>query len=233
QIVALITSIPEAIGALLRVYGQLREVNSFFQMALPPIPREGVGAGLTPERAQEILRQLVDAGLAIVPRLLSELGHLFNLLIDFGFMLFIAAFLLIDPLTYVQASLYLTPRHYHARVVAIWQELYTTAVTWITTLSLSISVTVSLVLIILGWLLDMPNAVVVAVFAGLATFIPNIGAFLPLIPIISFGLADDPSRVPLYALVYLTIQLLESNVITPSLVKSQMRIPAGALMLFQ
>lgn len=234
QLVALITSIPAAMRTLVQLYERLRNASPFFQLAMPPISTGGAGARLTPERAQEILRQVLDASVAIAPRLLSQLGQVVNVLIDFVFMLFIAVFFLIDPRSYVQGSLYLIPRRYHQRAVAIWQELYESAVTWITTLAMSITVTVTLVLVILGGFLQMPNAVVVSVFAGLATFIPNIGAFLPLIPIVSFGLAaDQPSRVLIYVPVYLLIQLFESNVITPSLVKSQMKIPAGAMMLFQ
>lgn len=233
ETLALITTIPDALRALLRSYEQLRGASRFFELALPPAPGSEAGADLTPTRARQILQQFVDASLAIAPRLLSELGQLINILINIGFMLFIAVFFLIDPRSYVQASLYLAPRQYHRRIVALWQAIYATAVTWITTLSLSISVTVGLVLVILGWLLHMPNAIVVAVFAGVATFIPNIGAFLPLIPITIFTLASEPRRLLIYAPVYLAIQLFESNIITPTLVKSEMKIPAGAMMLFQ
>ncbi|RIK47072.1 MAG: hypothetical protein DCC57_14840 [Chloroflexi bacterium] len=233
ETLALITTIPDALRALLRSYEQLRGASRFFELALPPAPGSEAGADLTPTRARQILQQFVDASLAIAPRLLSELGQLINILINIGFMLFIAVFFLIDPRSYVQASLYLVPRQYHRRIVALWQAIYATAVTWITTLSLSISVTVGLVLVILGWLLHMPNAIVVAVFAGVATFIPNIGAFLPLIPITIFTLASEPRRLLIYAPVYLAIQLFESNIITPTLVKSEMKIPAGAMMLFQ
>jgi len=82
-------------------------------------------------------------------------------------------------------------------------------------------------------LLGMPNAIVVAVFAGIATFIPNIGAFLPLIPIFIFTLASDPAQLVIYVPVYLLIQFTESNVITPSIVKAELKIPPGALMIFQ
>jgi predicted PurR-regulated permease PerM len=98
---------------------------------------------------------------------------------------------------------------------------------------LSISITAGLVWLILGVVLGMPNAVVVAVFAGFATFVPNIGAFLPLIPIAIFTLADNPAQFFIMAPVYLVIQLLESNLLTPSIIKIELAIPAGAMMVFQ
>ena len=112
--------------------------------------------------------------------------------------------------------------------------MYDTVRAWLTALSLSIAITTTLVWVILGLLLGMPNALVVAVFAGIATFIPNIGSVLPVIPIVVFTLASgDPSDVFLYVPVYLGIQLLESNVLTPSIVKAQLSIPAGLVLLFQ
>ena len=71
-------------------------------------------------------------------------------------------------------------------------------------LFISITLTVSLVLLILG-LLGMPHILVVAVFAGFATFVPNIGAFLPLIPIAIFTPADDPAKPFIMVPAYLAI----------------------------
>ncbi len=232
ETLALVTSIPDAIRVLFQFYARVRTLNPLLEVALPP-PGAYTDAVLTTERARQILGQLVDTSLAIAPRLLGGVGRAISILINIGFILFIAVFFLIDPRTYVQASLFLMPQRYHRRAIAIWQELYDTIVSWISTLALSISVTVALVLVILGWLLNMPNAVVVAVFAGAATFVPNIGAFLPLIPITIFTLADDPARLLILVPAYLAIQLTESNVITPSLIKSGMNIPAGAMLLFQ
>ncbi len=179
------------------------------------------------------MTQLINASLAIAPSLLGGVSVVVAVAVNLAFVLFIAIFFLVDPKSYIKASLFLLPQHYHERIVHIWNEIYKTIKLWVTTLLLSISITAGLVWLILGVLLQMPNAIVVAVFAGLATFIPNIGSFLPLIPIAIFTLASDPKQFFIMAPVYLAIQLVESNIITPSLVKSELNIPAGALMLFQ
>jgi predicted PurR-regulated permease PerM len=154
-------------------------------------------------------------------------------IVNLIFILFIAIFFLVDPKSYVKASLYLLPVRFHGRAIEIWNELHRTIKQWLSSMFLSISITMALVWLILGVILGMPNAVVVAVFAGFATFIPNIGSILPLIPIAVFTLASDPSHLLLYALIYLVIQFCESNIITPSIVKAELEIPAGGLMLFQ
>ncbi|MBV7337894.1 AI-2E family transporter [Chloroflexi bacterium TSY] len=56
---------------------------------------------------------------------------------------------------------------------------------------------------------------------------------MPLIPIVIFALATRPEWLLIYIIAYLLIQLLESNVITPYIVKSELDIPSGALLVFQ
>ena len=234
ELLVLLSSIPDAIRALLAVYTQLRESNQFLNAALAPLPSaENVIADFTPERAQEILNQFLNAGVAIAPTLLGGVESILSVLVSFVLVLFIAIFFLVDPQTYIKASLYLLPAPHHRRAMEVWKELYATLRAWITALSLSISITVALVWLILGVLLGLPNSLVVAVFAGLATFIPNIGAFLPIIPITIFTLTSEPSNLLLYIPVYLAIQLTESNIITPAIVKAELEVPSGGLLIFQ
>ena len=232
-VIELLSTIRPAISSLVTVYANLRERSEFLGAALPSLAVDLDSALIDPTRAQEILQQFIDASLALAPSLLGGVGTVVALVINLIFVLFIGIFFLIDPQSYIKASLYLVPRHYHQRATEIWNELYRTLSLWISALLLSISITMGLVWLILGLLLGMPNAIVVAVFAGIATFIPNIGAFLPLIPIFIFTLASDPAQLVIYVPVYLLIQFTESNVITPSIVKAELKIPPGALMIFQ
>lgn len=231
----LLGSIPRALRVLTDLYTQVRGSSEFLSLALSPLSDTDLTAGgLTTEQAQAIFNQLISSSLAIAPTLLGGVSTLIATLLNLVFVLFIAIFFLVEPKTYVKATLYLIPERHHTHAINIWNELYHTIRTWISALSSSIAITVTLVWVLLGVLLGMPNALVVAVFAGIATFIPNIGAFLPLIPILIFSLAsNDPERVFLYIPAYLAIQFAESNIITPSIVKAELEIPPGALMLFQ
>lgn len=232
-VIELLSTIRPAISSLVTVYTNLRERSEFLSAALPSLAVDLDSALIDSTRAQEILQQFIDASLAVAPSLLGGVGTVVAVVINLIFVLFIAIFFLVDPQSYIKASLYLVPRHYHQRATEIWNELYRTISLWISALLLSISITMGLVWLILGLLLGMPNAIVVAVFAGIATFIPNIGAFLPLIPIFIFTLASDPAQLVIYVPVYLLIQFTESNVITPSIVKAELEIPPGGLMIFQ
>jgi predicted PurR-regulated permease PerM len=84
----------------------------------------------------------------------------------------------------------------------------------------------------LGLFLGVPYAPIIAVFSGVATFIPTLGAFLPLIPIFIFTMATDPLLMVWAIPAYLIIHL-ESNVITPMLIREELHLPSGGVLLFQ
>jgi predicted PurR-regulated permease PerM len=180
----------------------------------------------------DTLHGLFTTGFSFTP-ILEGMGAFASLLANVALVIFIAIFFLSDPLSYVRISLHLTPAAYHARLLDLWSEQYLTLTHWIKTQFLSVSITVSLVWLVLGLFLGVPYAPIIAVFSGVATFIPNIGAFLPLIPIFVFTMATDPSLMLRAIPAYLAIQLLESNVITPMLIREKLQLPSGGVLLFQ
>ena len=156
-------------------------------------------------------------------------GVVANILI----ILLVSIFLLIDPMDYARGVILLFPLGYQKRAVEIMVELRMTVTAWMTAQVLSILITVFLIWLILGVVLGVPNALALGAIAGLMTFIPNIGSIVALVPIIIFTLADNPSNLPFVLVAYVGIQQAESSFITPMIVKSQLNIPAGALLIFQ
>lgn len=233
-VVDLVNDLPAAAEKGKLAYEQWWQANPTVQSVFPKIPEANANPQTDPESIKNIFQWIVKSGMAIAPDLLGGLGLIAGILVNLGLVLFIAVFFLLDPQSYVKAILYLVPISSHQRSKEIIHTLYTTLNKWLRAQLFSVTVIVILVYVLLGLILRMPNAMVVALFAGFATFIPNIGAVLPVIPITIFTLAyDDPSKVLIYIPVYLGCQFLESNVITPQVVKAQLNIPAGYLMLFQ
>ena len=223
----LFTSLPQGLRNVAAGYNELRASSDVLGRLLPPLaPR---GPGVSQQDVQALLERALRAGL---PLLASGGSAALSLLTNLILVVAIALLALADPTAYVKASLYLIPKPHHTRVVALWEELYHTLRTWISTIFISIAITATLVWVVLG-LLGMPNVAVVAAFAGFATFVPNIGAFLPLVPIAVFTLATNPASFFIMAPAYLAIQLLESNVFTPLIVKRQLSIPAAGMLVFQ
>lgn len=226
---ALALRLPAFTTQLSQAYTALSDQDTLLGQILPPLTGDLDTSSLTPLRLQQILSNALSAGL---PVLISGGNFVFTLLANLFLVVMLAIFFIAEPKAYVRASLYLVPKHRQAQLLGIWSVLYHALRTWLSTLLISISITVTLVALILGGL-GMPNLMVVAVFAGLATFIPNIGAVLPIIPIAVFLLVAKPGQIPLMVGAYLGIQLLESNVLTPSVVRRQLSIPPAATLLTQ
>lgn len=224
----LLTRLPEFLENVGESYNVLRTQNDTLARLLPAAQKPRLSS-LSEAEVGDILNRFVSTGL---PVLASQGSVVLSLLTNFGLVLVLTLLLLIDPTAYVRASMYLAPKPRHLRLLALWKTVYQTLGVWLSTLSISIVTTVSLVLLVLGPL-GMPNVQVVAVFAGFATFVPNVGAFLPLIVIVVFTLAEDPSKLVVMAAAYLLIQLLESNVLTPLIVKQRLSLPAAGVFFFQ
>lgn len=221
--------LPQFADRLTQIYANWRAGSEWRSAILPPLAFRTEGGNFTEERFRQLLSDATSVGL---PVLLSGGNVLVSLLANLFLVVMLAIFFLAEPKAYVRASLYLLPAERHAQLLGLWSVLYHTLRTWLSTLSISVSITVVLVWLILG-ALGMPNVLVVAAFAGLATFVPNIGAFLPLIPITVFSLVYDPGQLPLMVGAYLAIQLVESNILTPSIVRRQLSIPPAATLTFQ
>ena len=224
----LLVGLPQVLENASTAYNDLRAQNDTLARLFPAAP-ENQPDNLSETEIRNLLNEVVNRGL---PILVSGGSVAVSLVTNLVFVVVIALLLLVDPLAYAQASMYLTPKSYNPRLLALWGELYRTLKTWLSALFISITITVSLVWIVLG-LLGMPNVLVVAVFAGFATFVPNIGAFLPLIPIAIFTLAAEPAQIFVMVPAYLAIQLLESNVLSPLIVKRELNIPAAGMFVFQ
>jgi len=235
EIANLIAIAPEALLQGGSLYEEWRLNSELLRQFLPPLESEEFGyAQALLGMDQGDLNTYIFGVINSMLPLLQGIGNvLFTFLANLTIVIFISIFLLVEPTSYMKGILLLTPRQYHERATQICHKLISTIEHWLRAQAISVSITVFLVWFILGVLMGMPYALIVAIFAGFATFVPNIGAFLPLIPIVIFTLAQDPSKLLLVAPAYLLIQFFESNVITPYVDRSQLHIPSGGLLLFQ
>lgn len=75
------------------------------------------------------------------------------------------------------------------------------------------------------WLLDMPLALVLAILAGLLDFVPFYGPILAAVPAILLALTVGPEAAVYVALLYLAIQQIEGNVISPLIQERTVCLP--------
>jgi predicted PurR-regulated permease PerM len=83
------------------------------------------------------------------------------------------------------------------------------------------------------WLLGVPAAIALAVIAGVFEFIPIIGPILAAVPGIAIALTVSPMTAVWVTLFYIAIQQMESNVLTPIVMRGAVRLPPALTVLFQ
>jgi predicted PurR-regulated permease PerM len=76
----------------------------------------------------------------------------------------------------------------------------------------------------------VPNAVALAVFAGVADLLPYIGGFLALIPMVLVALARGPIVVAVVLLVMLAYEEFESRVLVPRIYGRALRLPSSVVL---
>jgi predicted PurR-regulated permease PerM len=81
------------------------------------------------------------------------------------------------------------------------------------------------------WLIGIPASLTLGLLAGLLDFIPFIGPIIAAVPAVLLALASDPTSALWVAGLYLIVQQIEGNVITPVLQKRAVELPP-ALLLF-
>lgn len=176
------------------------------------------------------LGQLVQSALPV----LGNIGNLVgSLLANAVFIILITSYLLFDPLVYYRPFVAVVPKNHEKRVVDIINKIETAVIGWMGALSISIAFTTSAIILVHGFILGVPNVVALGVIAGLSSFVPNVGYYIGLIPILIFTAVADPVKIIPAGILYWLISEIDGKVVSPNVIKNQLNIPAGIVFPFQ
>ncbi len=78
-------------------------------------------------------------------------------------------------------------------------------------------------------ILGIPLWLVLALIAGLLNFIPNFGPLIAMIPAVLVAFMQGPSTAAIVAGMYILIQVIESNFITPMVQQKLISIPPALI----
>jgi len=189
--------------------------------------------GAPAESLEERVRERVMAELAnlltgALPLLNTVIGAVGGALIVF----FAGLYLAIEPRAYFRGLIALVPRRGRPRAQRALEEVGSTLRRWM--LGTVIGMLVIGLLTTLGlWVLGIPAALALGVFAGLLEFIPYIGPILSAVPALILALVISPTTAVWVLLLYIAIQQLESNLIMPLLMKGMVELPPALTVLVQ
>ncbi len=205
------------------------EIQIWFNWLQEKVPEQLVGEI---QRLENVTRNLPSLASRVIGNFYSiftgSLGALLNILL----VTVITIMLLTTPHPYMRLYLAFFPSFYRRRAAQILKKCETALVGWTKGIlfnMLVITVLSWLGLTILGVELPLANALL----AGLLTFIPNIGPVLSCIPPIILALLDAPWKALAVLILYILIQQVESNILTPLVMKQQVSLLPAVTLLAQ
>lgn len=156
----------------------------------------------------------------------------FGVLGDLYVVLFMGIFFTISPEIYIKGIVNIIPQKGQEKGQEVLDTLGEELRKWLKGTLLSMFVVFAFTAIGLA-IIGMPLWLVLALLAGLISFIPNFGPLLALIPAVLLALAQSPQTALLVLGLYILIQFIESNFITTTIQKKLINMPPALIMIGQ
>lgn len=147
---------------------------------------------------------------------------------DIYVVIFIGLFITVSPKTYIDGLVELVPERGQAETRSLIDTLGIQLRKWIKGKLLSMLVVFILTAIGLA-ILGIPLWLVLALLAGILSFIPNFGPILALLPAVLVGLLQSPQTALWITGLYILIQFIESNFITTIIQQKMVNIPPALI----
>lgn len=173
-----------------------------------------------------------EASSTIISVLTSIFATTFGLVTSLLYIIFVGLFLAVDPKLYRRGLVSLFTPQSQTRVGNVLDQIGDQLYSWLGGRMLTMLIT-GLGTGVGLWLLGVPLAGSVGFITALLTFIPNVGAALAFLLAGLMGLSQGASTVIWVIGLYLLLQLIESNVLTPLIQQRQTSIPPALLLAFQ
>jgi len=202
--------------------------------SLPPwlnqsIPRPNVNTqNFRP--SQQLVQQLQPLVQSLVGGAGVFVSNTLGMILSFLLVIVLTIMMLAQPLAYRKTFVRLFPSFYRRRVEEILTKCEIALGKWV--IGAIISMTLVALLSFVGLsIIGVRLALAQGVLAGLLNFIPNIGPTLSVVLPMGIALLDNPWKSLFVLILYIFIQQLESNFITPYVMAQQVALlPAITLM---
>jgi predicted PurR-regulated permease PerM len=169
---------------------------------------------------REITRQFSGAQHSFLRMLTST----FAVTGAFLLVLFIAAYIGLDPHLYHGGVLALVPARERDRAALALARLATTLRRWLVT-QLIAMVVIGAVTTVFLLAFHVKAALPLGILAGVSKFIPIVGSIFAAIPAVAMAFIDSPHKALVVAIGYIVIQFVENHVLVPVLMKRGVNLP--------
>ena len=186
-----------------RLEVSLNEMESVFGIALP-------------DNTEEITEAITGVVDRIWSTLVTIAGAVFSVGTTLVLVIFGGIYLAIDPSLYRSGLVILFPRSWHQRVTHALDETGTGLRLWLQAQLLAM-LAVGLLVGLGTWAIGLPSPLALGLIAGLTEFVPIIGPFVGALPAVLLAFGIDTQMLIITVILYIVVQQVEANVITPLL----------------
>ena len=217
QIASLADSLPNIANTAERY---LRDVLSFLQ-------ERGLLRGNTDQVVQTVRDRLTElartAGRTAIGGVLNVVVGTVGFALTLFGAVFVGAYLLVDVRRFEAAWLRAWPHSYRRDAEALWEAFGYSLSKYLGGLVLVLLIQGAISAVGL-FLLGVPNALALGAFVSVAAVVPYLGAWISAIPAVLVALTVSPTTAVLTALLFLGIQQLEGNFLTPKIQGDTLRV---------
>ncbi len=217
QIASLVGAVPSIAG----------EVERYVNSLLGFLQDRGVLSGDPEQLVSRLTENLPDRLTSIAS---GALGGVFGFLSGtFSFVLtlfgvvFIGAYLLIDVRKIKAAFLRASPHAYRRDARDLWNDFGSSLSRYLSGLLLILFIQGAVSAVGL-WLIGVPYALALGAFVSVTAVIPYLGAWLGAIPAVIVAFTVSPTTALITAVLFLGIQQLEGNLLTPKIQGDTLRV---------
>lgn len=197
---------------------QAQQLSSTVDAQLARLTELARGLGLNIESGHSIparLQSLLDGNFDRVAAFVgSAIGGMGALLFAFVFGIYVAA----DPRLYERGLEWLTPMAARGEMHATLADMANVLRRWVAGRLLTMGIEGGFIFIGLS-IVGVPLAGLLGLVSGLLAFIPNLGAMISGALIVAVGFSVGPTEGLWAVGIYLAVQLIEGNVLTPLIEK--------------
>jgi predicted PurR-regulated permease PerM len=194
------------------------------------VPANGPASRRTITRSNEVMvggnlrREITRQFSGAQHSFLRVLTSTFAVTGAFLLVLFIAAYIGLDPHLYHGGVLALVPGRERDRAALALARLATTLRRWLVT-QLIAMVVIGAVTTVFLFALHVKAALPLGILAGVSKFIPIVGSIFAAVPAIAMAFIDSPHKALVVAIGYILIQFVENHVLVPVLMKRGVNLP--------
>ena len=172
---------------------------------------------------QEILSQAQGVAQNLLTSVLEGVTQAVSALIGIFGVIFVAVYMLADVGRFRAGFIRLMPTRYRGDAEALWKMLSTSLSRYIG--GLLISITVQGVAATLAlYVIDVRYAILCGLWTAATAVLPYIGAYLGAVPAVIFALFDSPVKALVTVGIYIAINQLEGNFLTPRIQGEAVRV---------